>query len=275
MSMQIRNDNGKNILVNPFNFLFTQDTNYVNPRIFVTKSISKERLPTKNLIMSLIYNDNFLSQNPLSGHQNSAYTNYVMEIRNIWELAHRQQPEIENFFSNLYYDFKWHPLGLSERFITRDENMVFRPDTKMFKFMHNDALDIFFKDVQYDGVWEIGPEITSVSSGIVMAIGENWQGGPTKESYRGGGLSPKAGNGVIIYNPEDKRYYYYAHLYRVTVEPGDILTPGTVIGRGGNTGMNACQKKHGRHLHFEIYDAHQKRKLNIYELYQLLFAENN
>jgi murein DD-endopeptidase MepM/ murein hydrolase activator NlpD len=61
----------------------------------------------------------------------------------------------------------------------------------------------------------------------------------------------------------------------VTVEPGDILTPGTVIGRGGNTGINACKKEHGQHVHFEIYDARQQRKLNIYELYQLLFEDSD
>lgn len=38
----------------------------------------------------------------------------------------------------------------------------------------------------------------------------------------------------------------YAHLYKIMVKPGDIVDPGQVIGRGGNSGASR-----GSHLHFE------------------------
>jgi len=70
-----------------------------------------------------------------------------------------------------------------------------------------------------------------------------------------GGISPKAGNGVIIYSPDEKRYFLYFHLYDALVEKGQIVRRGQAIGHGGNTGINARKKGGGDHLHFEIFDA--------------------
>lgn len=38
----------------------------------------------------------------------------------------------------------------------------------------------------------------------------------------------------------------YAHLYKIMVQPGDVVDPGQAIGRGGNSGASR-----GSHLHFE------------------------
>lgn len=54
------------------------------------------------------------------------------------------------------------------------------------------------------------------------------------------------GNVVIIrhYNGLET---VYAHLWKIKVKPGDIVTAGQVIGLGGSTGHST-----GRHLHFEV-----------------------
>lgn len=238
-----------------------------------TKTVARELLPKQEMIMVLIYNNDFLRKNPRPQERTTPYNKYITAIHDSWELARQEQKNIENLFLHLYYDFKSHPDGLAEKFITAERSEVFVPEPRLFKYEHADALDIFFKKVDKAGVAERGPNITSLSSGIVMAAANDWEGGTTKLSYRGGGLSPKAGNGVIIYNPKKERYYYYAHFSEVYVEPGTIVTPGTVIGRGGNTGLNARKKGHGRHLHFEIFDAKLNRKMTIHELHQLLFCK--
>lgn len=223
--------------------------------------------------MVLIYNNDFLRNNPRSQESTTPYAKYIAAIHDSWGAAKEERKNIENLFLRLYYDFKSHPDGLAEKFVTADRSEVFVPEPRLFKYEHEDALDIFFKKVERAGLAERGPKITSLSSGIVMAAADGWDGGPAKSSYRGGGLSPKAGNGVIIYNPEKERYYYYVHFSEVYVEPGTIVTPGMVIGRGGNTGLNARKKGHGRHLHFEIFDAKLNRKLTIHEIHRLLFCK--
>jgi murein DD-endopeptidase MepM/ murein hydrolase activator NlpD len=54
------------------------------------------------------------------------------------------------------------------------------------------------------------------------------------------------GNVVIIrhYNGLET---VYAHLWKIKVKPGDIITSGQLVGLGGNTGHST-----GTHLHFEI-----------------------
>jgi len=39
----------------------------------------------------------------------------------------------------------------------------------------------------------------------------------------------------------------YAHLSKISVKPGDMVDPGQVLGKGGNTG-----RSRGAHLHFEV-----------------------
>jgi len=119
---------------------------------------------------------------------------------------------------------------------------------------HQYALDIFFTSVRKHGAAERGPVIKSMASGIVVAAAGDWSGGDKPSLYQGGGLSPKAGNGVIIYNPDSKRYYAYFHLSDVDVRAGQVVEAGEKIARGGNTGVNARKKGHGGHVHVEIHD---------------------
>lgn len=141
-------------------------------------------------------------------------------------------------------------------------------DEEALKSNHQGALDVFFEevDIEFRGEDQIGPAITAFAPGIVIAAGDGWKGGVTEESYVGGGLSPTAGNALIIYNPMSGEYHYYFHFYDLKVKRGDIVSAGDVLGRIGNTGKNTRKKEtmsdgtvtdHGRHLHMEIhrYDA--------------------
>lgn len=67
-------------------------------------------------------------------------------------------------------------------------------------------------------------------------------GGMVRFAGRGGGY----GNVVIVrhYNGLET---VYAHLWKVKVKPGDIVTSGQLLGLGGSTGHST-----GTHLHFEM-----------------------
>ena len=63
----------------------------------------------------------------------------------------------------------------------------------------------FSRDVARSGDAERGPTIRALYPGIVVAAASDWSGGPGAE-WRGGGLSPAAGNGVVIYDPAARVY---------------------------------------------------------------------
>jgi murein DD-endopeptidase MepM/ murein hydrolase activator NlpD len=110
----------------------------------------------------------------------------------------------------------------------------------------HEALDIF--------VTREGALVRSPIAGVVVASGDQWQGGWTRRPrglhYEGGGLSRRAGNGAIIYDPVGDQWVYFAHLQPgVSVHAGDVVRAGQTIGRVGHTG-NAAEPGHGRHLHF-------------------------
>ncbi len=129
------------------------------------------------------------------------------------------------------------------------------PSASSLKESHQYALDVFFTSVRRRGAEETGPVIKSMSSGIVVAASDDWKGGDSPANYRSGGLSPKAGNGVIVYDPVQRRYYAYFHMNGVYVHTGQSIPSGETLGRGGNTGTNARKKEHGGHVHVEIHDA--------------------
>jgi murein DD-endopeptidase MepM/ murein hydrolase activator NlpD len=108
----------------------------------------------------------------------------------------------------------------------------------------HEALDIF---VRREGV-----TVRSPISGVVVAAGDGWRGGYTRSRgfhYEGDGLSRRAGNGVMIFDPASGGYLYLIHLEPgVLVHTGDIVRRGQRIGRVGHTG-NAAYPRRGRHLH--------------------------
>jgi hypothetical protein len=128
------------------------------------------------------------------------------------------------------------------------------PPASTLDSAHQFALDVFFLRVKRSGAVETGPPVRSMTRGIVVAAAGDWKGGDRPSLYRSGGLSPKAGNGVIVFCPDDGRYYAYFHLSSIQVSSGVFVGAGTVLGHGGNTGVNARKQGHGTHVHIEIHE---------------------
>lgn len=108
------------------------------------------------------------------------------------------------------------------------------------------ALDIF--------VPREGALVRSPVSGVVIAAGDEWVGGYERRGrgfwYGGGGLSRRAGNGVMIFDPASGGYHYLIHFQPgVQVRTGDVVRAGQPLGRVGHTG-NASYPGRGRHLHY-------------------------
>jgi murein DD-endopeptidase MepM/ murein hydrolase activator NlpD len=110
----------------------------------------------------------------------------------------------------------------------------------------HEALDVF---VPHEGT-----VIRAPVSALVIAAGDGWQGRWRRRVglvYEGEGLSRRAGNGVMLFEPVTGAYFYLIHMQSgsVAVRAGDVVRAGQVLGLVGHTG-NASQPGHGRHLHF-------------------------
>jgi murein DD-endopeptidase MepM/ murein hydrolase activator NlpD len=115
----------------------------------------------------------------------------------------------------------------------------------------HEALDIF--------VPREGGIVRAPVSGVIVASGDDWEGGWARSRggfhYEGGGLSRRAGNGVMLFDSGTGDYHYFAHLQRgVLVRTGDLVRAGQSLGHVGHTG-NASQPGHGRHLHYAFKQA--------------------
>ena len=66
------------------------------------------------------------------------------------------------------------------------------------------------------------------------------------------------GNGIIIYNPISREYDHYLHFSSLTVQVGDVIEAGQIIGIGGNTGRDARKDCCGEHVHFETHGRDEK-----------------
>jgi murein DD-endopeptidase MepM/ murein hydrolase activator NlpD len=82
-----------------------------------------------------------------------------------------------------------------------------------------------------------GTPLVAVRDGIVI------DGGGGKSFYSYGG-----GNSLVIYSPLDQRSYVYLHMLKpATVQAGETVHAGQIVGQMGCTG--SCD---GTHLHFEV-----------------------
>jgi peptidoglycan LD-endopeptidase LytH len=105
------------------------------------------------------------------------------------------------------------------------------------------AHDIFIRDKSRSGL-DNGTgrpaEIVAFTGGVVVAVNPSWE---YPSGIRGGIY-------VWIFNPEENRFYYYAHLEKLLVALGDVVKAGDSIALLGRTGKNARPKRSPTHLHF-------------------------
>lgn len=85
-------------------------------------------------------------------------------------------------------------------------------------------------------------DVVSMSSGVVVATDTTWKPG----SKLRGGLYVK------VYDVINRGIFYYSHLSKVTVWPGDILNAGDKIGEVGRTGRKAILENGKTHLHISF-----------------------
>ncbi len=131
---------------------------------------------------------------------------------------------------------------------------------KSFSKAH-EAIDIFAKDDS--GVF-------SPLNGVVAASGDSWKGECCIKKniydWNGKGLTPRAGNGIVIYNPSERGYFWISHLQEgINVRAGQFVYRGQQIGKVGSSG-NASGKIPHVHIAYKISDGNGAlRGINFYE----------
>ena len=116
-----------------------------------------------------------------------------------------------------------------------------RPRTRT-RIERHKAIDIFAP---------LNSLIYSPVNGIVVSSADDWTGEWDRKKgfqYKSGGLGELSGNGILLFSPSDKSYYFLIHMNKVFVEAGDILYGGQLIGTVGRTG-NAISPYSKTHLH--------------------------
>jgi murein DD-endopeptidase MepM/ murein hydrolase activator NlpD len=105
------------------------------------------------------------------------------------------------------------------------------------------AHDLFIHDRRRNGLDDDTgkpAEVLAFAGGVVIGVNTAWE---YPSTIRGGIY-------IWIFNPASNRFYYYAHLAKVLVEPGQVVKSGDTIALLGRTGKNAWAKRSPTHLHF-------------------------
>lgn len=260
------NDNEKLLLLDKANEL-------ISKKLLSEDEIFEKIVPSFQVILSILYTDSFAKS-----IINKAYNDepYSLFYQNFLILRKKYYSIKDTIFELLicYFElFQGNQTAKNSKAKIMKTGDYLIPSNKELRYNHQNAIDIFFKKVKRINKDEIGPQIFSLTPGIVVVSEEGWEGDSSFESYKKGGISPKSGNGVVIFNPYEKQFILYFHLYKTNVKMGQIIKAGDLIGFGGNTGINARKTNHGKHLHLEIYDIKKDRFLNCYELKSILFGK--
>ncbi|HET7093571.1 MAG TPA: M23 family metallopeptidase, partial [Thermomicrobiales bacterium] len=96
-----------------------------------------------------------------------------------------------------------------------------------------------------------GAEVLAVADGTVVAVAEGYpEEGPLQPVTHVAKPEDYGGNAIVLQIAPGV-YAYYGHLQpdSITVQAGDQVTTGQVLGRLGNTGNSS-----GPHLHFGLID---------------------
>ena len=124
------------------------------------------------------------------------------------------------------------------------------------------ALDIFIRDSDQDCLDDRTHKpvaAVAVVDCLVLGTHSGWQSG---SKLRGG-------NVAWLYNPNLQMIFYYAHLDKVMVKPGQFLKAGEVVGTVGRTGFSAERKTSPTHLHLMVLQ-YQENNLKPFNYYTIL-----
>jgi murein DD-endopeptidase MepM/ murein hydrolase activator NlpD len=96
----------------------------------------------------------------------------------------------------------------------------------------------------------VGADILAVADGTVVAA-RNTEPNQTPGAFPLGLDDAQAGGNMVVLDIGNGHYVFYAHMQpgSVTVEAGDVVNAGEVIGQLGNSGRTI-----GPHLHFHVMD---------------------
>lgn len=122
------------------------------------------------------------------------------------------------------------------------------------------AFDVFIKDLNQDSLDDKTKKLVnavSMTDALVISICYEWEPG---SKLRGGKY-------VWTYNPKEEKYFYYAHLRNVLVQPGQFVKKGGILGTVGRTGLLAAMKRSPTHVHLMVlqYKGGEMTPFNFYD----------
>jgi murein DD-endopeptidase MepM/ murein hydrolase activator NlpD len=185
-------------------------------------------LASPYLVSAIYYHDGLLDGFPVE--RNTADP----ERRIIGQVSNRLSPERKARFVHLLHDVwaRSNPKGQEQ--LVRPVNYSAASGGRR---SHRYAIGLFAAE---------GAPVYSASRGIVVLADGAWSPNDLFST-----TSRKGGNAVIVFDPDQERFYRYCHLSMVQVGAGRTVAAGQIIGNVGHTGINASQPGHGHHLHFE------------------------
>lgn len=214
-------------------------------------------IPPNEYVACLFYSDRFIQilQNTASNYawRSDPYARKYMEYYRVSLIAKENQQKHLLIFSEYAKLFwKWIDYDReSSVFWNRDSYDL--PKYSELSLNHDDALDIFFRNVKREWNEEIWPNIYSRTSWIVIASKSDWKWWTTEWQYVSWWISPKSWNWVIVFNPSNNEYYEYSHLYSTEVKVWDVIQAWTLLWKWWNSWINARKPWRGWHLHYSIH----------------------
>ncbi len=232
------------------------------------KEIGYHVCPPSVFIYAMLGSEEYLRKKvTVYADEQGEYGDFYRKLLALRKTAVQDAPLYDRVFSDYYALFTENKVPIQYAPIADQKNIA-RILAYRLREGHPTALDVFFTDVAKIDDEEKGPVLYSFSNGVVICAENGWNGDVIN---RKGGISPHSGNGVVIFDPIDERYYFYFHMNHTDMYPGTIIKAGTVIGYGGNTGINARKPNKGEHVHIEVFDVRRNDFLTSYEIKALMY----
>jgi murein DD-endopeptidase MepM/ murein hydrolase activator NlpD len=185
-------------------------------------------LASPYLVSAIYYHDGFLTALP--GNRGSASP----ERRIIGQISDMLTAERKARFVSLLHEL-WSQSGQSGPKVTMKP--VVYSAVGGGRRTHQYAVDLFAHE---------GTPVHAVSRGIVVLADRDWSPENLFST-----ASRKGGNAVILFDPDQDRFYRFCHLSTVQATVGEAVAAGQIVGTVGHSGLTASQPGHGGHLHFE------------------------